>query len=154
MNAIGKGLLLAACVAACVGTAPARDAGRDDAAQLREIKLVLWPRAYREQDVALLDRLLDPGFRLVGADGDVSDKAGELDWIARNKPSYDSFRYEIERLDIHGGDTAVVAGMGTVRGRRDGAPYTSRYRSTNVLVKRDGAWRAVASHVSMLPASR
>lgn len=133
---------------------PARAAEpRSDEAQLRELKLVLWPKAYREQDTALLDRILDASFRLTDGSGAVSSKAEEIAWVRGNKPGYDDFRFDIERLDIYDG-SAVVSGLGTVRGRRDGKPYITRYRSTNVLIKRDGAWRAVASHVSMLPTAK
>ena len=124
---------------------------RSDEAQLRELKLTLWPKAYREQDTALLDRILDASFQMTDGTGTVSTKAEELAWVRGNRPGYDDFRFDIERLEVFDGRSAVVSGLGTVRGRRDGEPYITRYRSTNVLIKRDGTWRAVASHVSMLP---
>jgi hypothetical protein len=40
-----------------------------DEAALREIKEVLWPRAYFEQDTELLGRLLAPEFQMVDGDG-------------------------------------------------------------------------------------
>lgn len=123
----------------------------DDLAQLRELKLVQWPKAYREQDVALLARLLDDRFQMTDGRGAVSTKADELAWVRDHRPGYDSFQFEIERLEVFEGDSAIASGLGTVRGTRDGAPYVTRYRSTNVFVKRDGAWRAVASHVSTVP---
>jgi hypothetical protein len=124
-----------------------------DEAQLRELKLVQWPKAYREQDTVLLDQILDDGFQMTDGQGMASTKADEIAWVRANRPGYDSFQFQIERLDVYEGRSAVVSGLGTIRGRRDGVAYVTRYRSTNVLVKRDGAWRAVASHVSMLPES-
>jgi hypothetical protein len=44
--------------------------------------------------------------------------------------------------------SAIVAGRGIVSGTDEQGPYTLEYQSTNVLIKRDGTWRAVASHVS------
>jgi hypothetical protein len=126
----------------------------DDEAVLRQIKLELWPRAYREQDTALLDRLLASEFELIEADGNISTKAAELDYVSRHRPSYEHFRYEIERLEIFGGDTAIVAGQGHVEGTDAEGVYLTRYRSTNVLVKRDGRWQAVASHVSGVERTR
>jgi hypothetical protein len=35
-----------------------------------------------------------------------------------------------------------------MRGTDDDGPYVAEYQSTNVLIKRDGVWKAVASHVS------
>ncbi len=120
----------------------------DDHAQLRHIKLELWPKAYREQDVELLDRILDDSFQMIDGRGQISTKADELAWIAKHPTSYDSFNYEIERLDVYAGQSAIVAGQGTIAGTRDGKAWTHVYRSSNVLIKRDGRWVAVASHVS------
>lgn len=119
-----------------------------DEAALREIKEVLWPRAYAEQDVALLDSLLADEFQMVDAEGNWSSKADELEWIRSNPPSYDSLVFHIKRLDIFENGTAIVAGKGVITGSDEEGPYTVEYQSTNVLIKRDGTWKAVASHVS------
>ena len=129
------------------GSAFAGDPASDEAA-LRELKQVLWPRAYFKQDTKLLDRILADDFQSVDGDGNWSTKAEELDWISKNKPAYDAFEFRIRRLDIFGDDTAIVAGTGTIRGKDDKGPYVVEYQSSNVFVKHDGAWRAVASHVS------
>jgi ketosteroid isomerase-like protein len=132
---------------ATVGQAGAADRSADEAA-LREIKEVLWPRAYFTQDTQLLDRILADEFESVDGDGNLSTKREELEWVAKNKPNYDSLTFSIRRLEIFGGDTAIVSGMGTIRGRNEKGPYVGEYQSTNVFIKRGGAWRAVASHVS------
>ena len=119
-----------------------------DAKILREIKEVLWPRAYAQQDVALLDSLLAEEFQMVDAEGNWSTKADELEWIRSNPPSYESLVFHIKRLDIFENDSAIVAGTGVITGSDERGPYTVEYQSTNVLIKRDGAWKAVASHVS------
>ena len=121
---------------------------RSDESALREIKEVLWPRAYTQQDVALLDSLLADEFQMVDADGNWSTKAEELEWISSNPPSYDSLVFEIIRLDIFENGSAIVAGKGIVSGTDEQGPYNLEYQSTNVLIKREGAWKAVASHVS------
>jgi ketosteroid isomerase-like protein len=143
--------LLSSAPTACAAS-PSTSAPSDEA-QLREIKLKLWPKAYREQDAVLLDRILDESFQSTDSSGARSTKADEIAWVRANRPGYDSFHFEIERLDVYDGQSAIVSGLGTVRGSRDGVPYVTRYRSTNVLVKRDGQWRAVASHVSTLEVS-
>lgn len=137
------------CVAAGAWAAsPAADRTADEQA-LRQLKTVDWPKAYKEQDTALLDRLLASEFRSIDDSGGWSSKAEELDWVRNNKPSYDSLTFEITRLDLFENGTAIVAGTGTVRAKDDqGKPTTSTYQSTNVLIKRDGRWQAVASHIS------
>ncbi len=140
-------LALALCSALALGTAVAADRSADEVA-LRELKEVLWPKAYFEQDTELLGRILAPEFQMVDGDGNWSTRAEELDWVGKNKPAYDSLTFELKRLDIFENGTAIAAGTGTIRGTDENGPYVAQYQSTNVLIKRDGAWRAVASHVS------
>jgi hypothetical protein len=73
---------------------------------------VLWPQAYRTQDVALLDRLLHDSFQMIDDTGKRSDKAGELSWIRENTWNPGAFEYRIERLDIYDGRWAIVDGSG------------------------------------------
>jgi len=139
-------LLLLLTTAPSVTAAPPSPSADEQA--LRHLKEVEWPRAYREQDVALLDRILADEFQMVDADGNWSTKAEELEWIRKNKPSYDSFRFVIRRLEIFENGTAVVAGTGVIEGKDEQGPYVMEYQSSNILIKRGGLWKAIASHVS------
>lgn len=112
---------------------------RDDEI-LRHFKTVLWPQAYRTQDTDLLDRLLDDSFQMIDGEGNRSSKEKELAWVAENAWNPGKFEYLIERLEIFDGDTAIIDGTGSAE------KYS--YKSSNVLVKVNGQWRAVASHVS------
>ena len=111
----------------------------DDYETLRHFKTVLWPQAYRTQDVELLDRLLHDSFEMFDGDGNRSTKAEELESIRVNRWDPGSFEYRIERLQIYQEAFAVIAGTGIAEN------YT--YKSSNFLVKEDGVWRAIASHV-------
>jgi predicted TIM-barrel fold metal-dependent hydrolase len=119
-----------------------------DEAELREIKEVLWPRAYREGDTALLDRLLADEFRLIDPDGGWSDKATELARVAERRWVNRAFRFEIRRLEVFENGTAVVAGRGVVIGPESDPNGGYQYQSSNVLIRRAGRWQAIASHVS------
>lgn len=119
-----------------------------DEAALRRLKEVLWPKAYFEQDTALLDSILADEFRMVDADGNWSTKSQELADVKKSKPSYDSLVFAIKRLEVFENGTAIVAGEGTIKGKDKDGPYVATYQSTNVLIKRAGAWKAIASHVS------
>lgn len=116
------------------------DRSRSDEEQLRHFKTVLWPQAYREGDLALLDTLLHDDFEMIDGDGNRSTKEDELDYLRDSKWDPGAFEYRIERLQIFDGRFAIVAGLGIA------TAYS--YRSSNVLVKVEGSWRAVASHVS------
>ena len=112
----------------------------DDEATLRHFKTVLWPKAYRTQDVELLDSMLHETFEVINGEGRRSSKQGELDFIANNVWDPGEYEYRIDRLDIYDGKVAIISGMGVAS--------TYRYRSSNVLIKVDGRWQAISSHVS------
>ena len=121
---------------------PTAPAGADpsDEETLRHFKTVLWPQAYRTQDVALLDRLLHDSFQMIDDQGNRSTKQDELARVAESAWNPGTFEYRIERLDIYDGRWAIIDGTGVAE--------KYRYKSSNVLIKEDGPWQAVASHVS------
>lgn len=119
-----------------------------DEQELRRIKEELWPRAYREGDAALLDRLLAAEFQMIDPEGGGSDKAGELEFVRTGRWVNRSFRFEIRRLDVFENGTAVVAGRGVVVGPESDPDGGYQYKSSNVLIRRDGRWQAISSHVS------
>jgi hypothetical protein len=49
------------------------------------------------------------------------------------------------------GTTAVVRGRTVADGMFEGKPVSARIRFTDVFVKRDGRWQAVASQATKLP---
>jgi len=112
--------------------------------KLRFLKEVEWPKAYREQDTILLDRILGDDFQMIGDDGQWSNKVKQLDRIKEAPMDHDSFSYEIKRLEILDNGTAIIAGTGHII--NDGSETT--YQSSNILVNRNGIWKAVLSHVS------
>lgn len=112
----------------------------DDESQLRKLKTQLWNQAYRNQDVKLLNSILHSSFQMIDANGNRSNKVKELDYIAKNTWNPSNFSYTIPRLDIYGDIFAIVDGTGDTD--------TYSYQSSNVLIKEDGRWQAVSSHVS------
>ena len=111
---------------------------------LRYLKEVEWPKAYRIQDTVLLDRILGDDFQMIDAGGTWSDKAGELAWIRENASAPDSFYYDIKRLEALENGTVLICGTGHIF---NDTTHTI-YQSSNILIKRKGNWKAVASHVS------
>jgi hypothetical protein len=140
-------LLIAFGLCLSVGATAQPDASEDELL-LKKFKLEDWPRAYREQDTELLGRMLASSFQIIDGSGTWFSKEQELAWLAKNKWANDGFVYEIKRLDIYGGDTAIVAGEGRVTFKTGQRPRVAIYQSSNVLVKENGEWRAVSSHVS------
>lgn len=144
-------LLLLLLLSGCLWLAGTRTKAATDSPdkdQLRHLKTVLWPQAYREQDVKLLDRILHPTFQKIAASGQITHKQDELEYISKHKPSYQSFRFEIERLEIYEGKFAVVSGTGFIEEVGTQGKTERRYRSSNHLIKLEGRWQAVSSHIS------
>ena len=112
--------------------------------QLRYLKEVEWPKAYKEQDTLLLDRILGDDFQMITNDGEWSNKEKQLERIKATSMDHDSFRYEIKRLEILENGTAIIAGTGHIINNNK----ESIYQSSNILIKRNGIWKAVLSHVS------
>ena len=120
----------------------------EDEETLRNFKTVLWPQAYNEQDTALLNTLLHDDFQMMDDNGDSFTKADELEYITNYAPSHDEFNYEITRLDLFDNGTAVISGTGTMKGVDGAEAYITTYKSSNVLIKENGQWKAISSHVS------
>ncbi|MCR9251192.1 MAG: nuclear transport factor 2 family protein [bacterium] len=116
----------------------------EDNAFLMDLKEVQWPKAYAEQDTLLLDKILGDDFQMIDQGGNWYTKKDELNWIKGNATDNDSFRYEIKRFDLLENGTAIICGTGHIL--KDSVK--SIYQSSNVLIKRDGKWEAVLSHVS------
>lgn len=128
--------------------AASASAPSSDEAALRQLKEDAWPRAYREGDPKLLDRILADEFQMIDAGGGWSTKKAEIEHVSKNRASYRSFRFEIRRLEVFENGTAVVAGRGVVNGPASDPQGGYEYQSSNILIKRDGRWQAIASHVS------
>jgi hypothetical protein len=77
---------------------------------------------------------------MIDADGNRSTKKEELESVGSNPWNPGEFEFRIERLQIYEGMFAVVDGTGIAD--------TYTYKSSNFLIKQDGQWRAIASHVS------
>ncbi len=117
---------------------------KNEEARLRYLKEVEWPKAYREQDTLLLDRILGDDFQMITNDGEWSNKKKQLERIKAVAMNHDSFRYEIKRLELLENGTAIIAGTGHIINNGEEAIY----QSSNILIKRKGVWKAVLSHVS------
>ena len=111
---------------------------------LIHLKETQWPKAYAEQDTVLLDRILGDDFQMIDHAGNWYTKQVEIDWIKKNAAGYDSFHFEIKRFDLLDNGTAIICGTGHIL--QDSVK--SIYQSSNVLVKRNGEWKGVLSHVS------
>ena len=122
----------------------------DDEAAIREQMRELY-RAFREHDVATLDRVLADDFTFSDPRGPVVSKQQWLDDIALGNLVFE----EVEAGDIvfkHLGDRALVDGEATLKVRYTESDYTGVFRYLGVY-KRDGdQWRLVLTSAQRVDA--
>ncbi len=104
-----------------------------------------WDGAFQRQDTELLDRILGSEFLVTYGDGTRGDKAKEMSLAREFNQQVDSRRLDDFTVKVFG-DTAVVWFSQQLTGPRQGKSVAVSYRFTDVFVRRDGRWQAVASH--------
>jgi ketosteroid isomerase-like protein len=119
--------------------------------EIRELE-AQFARAVVEGDRAFYDRVLAPDFTHTSHAGVfktraqfmAEDKFGAKGVSQSGRTRYDAYDVDDLAIRIYG-DTAVVTGRTTPRGRTAlGQPITGQYRYLRVWVKRQGRWQAVA----------
>ena len=111
-------------------------------------------KAWMTADRAAIERIIAPDWTLTGADGRLSTRADVL------RDAFETKVHRIAVIEIDDvrvrlfGDAAVVTGRTRGRGRYQDVPYDVSLRFTDVFVRRDGRWQAVASHASLLTAPK
>ena len=106
-----------------------------------------WTDAIVHNDVAALDAILAPDYKLTDGTGKVTTKSDSLAGMRERPPTFDA--YDTSELQIRvWGDTAVVTGRSVMRGRGEKGPFMHDFTFTDTLTRIDGRWRAVAAHTS------
>lgn len=121
--------------------------GPADDAAVREV-LRQWDEAFERRDLEALGRILADDFTLTNAAGQVIDRNQYLVSIVKAPDMLQAGGgSEDVRVRVVG-ETAVVTGRSPVKGRPGGRALVvpGQYRFTDVYVKRDGRWQAIASH--------
>jgi ketosteroid isomerase-like protein len=110
-----------------------------------------WNDAMVRRDVAFLDGILADNWTGTDQDGTFLSKA---QFLASLKSGEDVISSEVAdemKVRVYG-DTAVVTGRNTFKGKLKGKDTSGQERWTDVFVKRTGLWQCVASHWSRIAA--
>ena len=108
-----------------------------------------WGDAFERRDFATLDRIMADEYILTDPLGNVRGKTESLAALETNEVLFESTKSDNVGVRING-DTAVVTGRSTFKGRYKGWSMAGQYQYTDVLVKRSGSWQAVSSHITAL----
>ena len=103
-----------------------------------------WVKAIVAADTATIDRIIADDF--IGTTDDVQYNKADAIAGVRNV-TYEAL--ELSNITAHVyGDTVVATMDQNEKSRQGSHDFSGHYLFTNVWVKRDGQWRAVASHGS------
>ena len=125
----------------------------DSNQELAEIQQRL-AKAWVTADRAAIEHIIAPDWTVTGADGRVSTRGDVL------RDAFETKVHRIMAIEIDDvrvrmfGAAAVVTGRTHGRGEYGNVPYDVTIRFTDVFVRRDGRWQAVASHASLLTAPK
>lgn len=106
--------------------------------------------AFRVRDIAALERLLAPEFNLVSSNSEVQNRAQVIQEVRDGDPRYERFENHSMTARVYG-DTAVVQGITSLKGTSGSKPFALDVRFTDTLVRVNGNWAIVVSHVTKIP---
>jgi ketosteroid isomerase-like protein len=94
-----------------------------------------------------LDRLLADDWIIVEPDGGMIDKARFLEVIRSGALSHESMESTDLKVRVYG-NTAVVTGLTTSKGKFMGQDFTSCERATDIFVKQADRWQCVFTQLT------
>ena len=127
-------------------TAPSANAASDELKQIEND----WVDAQKTKNAEKLGDILADNWVGLGWDGKRTDKAKALAEMKTPGNSLDTLEMGPMTVRVFG-NTAVVTGSDTEKSMEDGKDTSGKYVWTDVFVKQNGKWRAVASQSTKLP---
>jgi hypothetical protein len=121
-----------------------------DATELFAGLLRAWGDALVANDPAAIDGFVDPGWVLVGTDGNAQPRAAFLAAVASGDLVHTEMSSQLVTVSVHD-DVAVTLARGVSAGTWQGAPFRDDEWSVDTFVRRDGRW--VCVHTAVVPAS-
>lgn len=128
------------------GSAPGEDARETFGALLRA-----WGAALVANDPAAIDAHVEPGWVLVGTDGNAQERSDLLAVVASGDLVHTEMSSTLVSVSVHD-DLAVTLARGVSAGTWQGTPFRDEEWSVDTFVRRGDAWRCV--HTVIVPAGR
>ncbi len=112
--------------------------------------------AFEAADTVALDSILTEDYVHCNSDGSKLGREAWLTWLASRKAEIAAGQFRWNRyrnieveIRVHG-DAAIVTGINESSGVRNGQPFQSRLRFTQVWVRGPSGWRRAAFHDSRI----
>jgi ketosteroid isomerase-like protein len=106
--------------------------------------------AFRTGDLATVERLLAPEFTLVSSDSTVQTRGEVVAEVRNREPKYEIFRNHSMVAHVFD-DAAIVQGITSLKGMSKGQPFAVDVRFTDTLIRTNGQWQLIVSHVTRIP---
>ena len=119
---------------------PPRDPARDERELTQLVKEL--KEAVVKADVAVLERVLHGDYVHHGPRGMVENRAQYLENRKARRVDFESLVPDEIKVRVYG-DTAIVTGRSTAKGKDQYGKMDEQRRWTHVLVRRDGRWQFV-----------
>jgi ketosteroid isomerase-like protein len=104
-------------------------------------------RAVTNNDADAVDGFLSDDWIIVDPDGSIIDKARFLGVIKSGALSHEMMESTDLRVGLYG-NTAVVTGLTTSKGKFMGQDFTSCERATDIFVKQNDRWQCVFTQLT------
>jgi ketosteroid isomerase-like protein len=108
-----------------------------------------WMNAEVKGDVEFVDRFLAEDWVSTDPAGNVWTKSQFLGGLKSGAGAVLSFSLDNMKARIYG-DAAVVTGRMTAKQTFQGQDISGQYQCTDTLIKKDGRWQCVATHLSRI----
>ena len=105
--------------------------------------------ALLQADPAYFERVLAEDYSGTGNNGAVTNKAQSVANTRSGNPKFESISYDDVTVRVYG-NTAIVTGRATVKGRDRDQDISGQSQFTRVYVKQPGGWRLVAHHLTRI----
>jgi len=107
-------------------------------------------QAIVSNDLEGIGRLVADDWIIIDPNGDVVDRTRFLEVIKSGALTHEMMESEDLRIRVYG-DSAVVTAVTRTKGTFMGQDFSTQERATDVLVKRNGRWQCVLTHLTRFP---
>jgi ketosteroid isomerase-like protein len=101
-------------------------------------------------DLKSMGRLVADDWVVIDPNGEIVDRTRFFEVIKSGALTHDTMDSEDFRVRVYG-DSAVVTAITSTKGKFMGEEFITRERATDVLVRREGRWQCVLTHLTRLP---
>ena len=148
-------LVLGAIVAFFFGGVRAMSSGQEartpDAAAAELIALESrFAQALVKADLEALDALVSDDWIIIGPEGGITNRAAFFEVVKSGALTHSTMQSDEARVRVYG-DTAIVTVRVVSTGAYQGHAFTTRERSTDIFVRRQGVWSCVLTQLTTIP---